>query len=70
MTYLNNSYCVVNNDISTYLKPDCYETCKECEEIGNWKEHKCNNCKNNYYKIKDKNNCYNESFIDNKLYYK
>ena len=69
MTYLKNSYCVVNNYINTYLKPDCYETCNECEEIGNWKEHKCNYCKDNYYKIKDKNNCYNESFIDNKLYY-
>ena len=42
--------------------PDCYSTCKECSELGNETNNKCNECIDNYIFINDslsiENNCY------------
>ena len=40
----------------------CYDTCKECDEIGNKDEHKCTLCKSDFYKVEGdlKGNCYSE----------
>ena len=48
--------------LSITSEDTCYDTCKECDEIGNKDEHKCTVCKNDFYNVEGdtKGNCYSE----------
>ena len=75
----NIQYCYVENNEEIKLritipfsKYDCYETCLDCHEPGNYSDHNCDICDNgNGYYFKqddDKKNCYNETIIDEGYY--
>ena len=63
----NNSFInCYNESMDGYALKDniympCFETCKECEEIGNYTNNKCTLCKEGYKFLNDSNintNCY------------
>ena len=75
----NIQYCYVesNEEIKLritipFSKYDCYSTCLDCHEPGNYSDHHCDICDNGngyYFKQDDnKKNCYNETTIDEGYY--
>ena len=70
-TKKNEGYYLDNN-----IFYPCYENCLSCYGQGTNDNHNCINCKNNYYKIFETNNCFDESkknegyYLDNNIFYK
>lgn len=51
--YLPSNSCQIDFAVA------CYDSCNRCSERGNANEHLCEQCKNGYYFIEGKSNCYN-----------
>ena len=70
-----NLYILIIYRIILIYSIDCYNSCLNCTELGDEKNHKCSECLNNYYFLENTYNCYPFNKIDknyilfqNKLY--
>ncbi len=52
----NKSGYIFDSNTNTFTL--CYQSCKDCSDVGNDTNHMCTECKDEYIKHNDSNNCY------------
>jgi len=64
-----SGFKLLNGEWVPIVTVSCYETCRTCLTLGDITDHKCSNCKLNYYKKPLTNNCYNKDTPPDGYYY-